>query len=301
MPFNSQSLSRSRRRRGGSAAATDGGRRWKIVGTLAVAGLIVGGGLGVAAATTGSSGGTAGSPGTISCPTVADKLPAPPAAAKAEVDRNLALLNTQLSEANNRLVSSVGQGGANFVQNAIVGPLKGKRDATIDRIRIAYNRQGVVVSGLEGLGTCSVDGSGVAAPAEPEEVPAAPPAGGDNAGGNNAGGNNAGGNNAGGNNAGAGAGTVNCPTVADKLPAVPAAAQAEVTRNLALLETQIAEADARIANSVGQGGANFVQNAVIGPLKGKRDATIDRIRIAFNRQGVVVSGLDGLGTCSVNS
>jgi len=53
----------------------------------------------------------AASPGTANCPAVAPSLPAIPASAKAEVDRNLALLNTQISEANTRLANTVGQGG----------------------------------------------------------------------------------------------------------------------------------------------------------------------------------------------
>ncbi|MDP4506446.1 hypothetical protein Q9G87_31070, partial [Nonomuraea sp. G32] len=51
----------------------------------------------------------------IVCPGVADKLPQIPATAQAEVDRNLALLDKQLQEANDRLARSVGQGGPNFV------------------------------------------------------------------------------------------------------------------------------------------------------------------------------------------
>src|SRR6266700_6092031 len=77
--------------------------------------------------------------------------------------------------------------------------------------------------------------------------------------------------------------TVNCPTVADKLPTIPAAAQAEVQRNLTLLQTQINEANTRLASSVGQGGPNFVQNAILGPLADKRTATLERIAIAIGR------------------
>ncbi|MEU7834969.1 hypothetical protein [Nonomuraea sp. NPDC049129] len=71
---------------------------------------------------------------------MADKLPEIPAAAKAEVDRNLALLETQIQEANNRLANSAGQGGPNFVRNAILSPLASKRCATPDRIAIAIGR-----------------------------------------------------------------------------------------------------------------------------------------------------------------
>src|ERR1041384_3829769 len=53
-----------------------------------------------------------------------------------------------------------------------------------------------------------------------------------------------------------------CPSPLSALSAVPAAAQAEVTRELANLDKQIAEANTRLANSVGQGGPDFVQNAI---------------------------------------
>src|SRR5688572_31645579 len=43
----------------------------------------------------------------------------------------LANLDKQIAEANNRLRTSAGQGGPNFVQNAIVGPLKDKRVAAL--------------------------------------------------------------------------------------------------------------------------------------------------------------------------
>lgn len=79
--------------------------------------------------------------------------------------------------------------------------------------------------------------------------------------------------------------TVNCPAVKGALPAIPAQAQAEVDRNLALLDTQIAEANRRLANTVGQGGPNFVNNAIPGPLTDKRVAVIDRIVLDFTRTG----------------
>src|SRR6185312_5869829 len=79
------------------------------------------------------------------------------------------------------------------------------------------------------------------------------------------------------------AGTITCPSVADKLPAIPAQAQAEVARNLQLLDTQIAEANRRLVTSRGEGGPNFVNNAILGPLKDKRFATINRIATAIGR------------------
>ncbi|MFI2201246.1 hypothetical protein ACH47Z_10800 [Streptomyces sp. NPDC020192] len=245
----------------------------------------------------------AASPGTITCPDVASKLPAVPASAQAEVNRNLTLLQTQIQEANTRLQNTVGQGGPNFVNNAILGPLKDKRVSTIDRIAIAIGRKGTKPTGLDSLAACALNAGGANA-------------GGANTGNANAGGANAGGANAGGGTASngtagqqaggaaasgnTGAGTITCPDVASKLPAVPASAQAEVNRNLTLLQTQIQEANTRLQNTVGQGGPNFVNNAILGPLKDKRVSTIDRIAIAIGRKGTKPTGLDSLAACTLN-
>ena len=91
---------------------------------------------------------------------------------------------------------------------------------------------------------------------------------------------------------------ITCPDVAGQLPAIPAQAQAEVQRNLDLLDTQIAEADNRLATSAGEGGANFVQNAILGPLEDKRVATINRIATAIGRTADKPQGLDALAPCT---
>ncbi|MEU9022717.1 DUF1996 domain-containing protein [Actinomadura sp. NPDC048394] len=128
--------------------------------------LVAGGGLAVASlaavgvAPAGASTPTASRAQTITCPTVADRLPAVPAQAKAEVDRNLAQLDTQIKEANARLTSSAGQGGPNFVQNAILGPLKDKRVATINRIATAIGRVAQRPAGLDALAPCTLTGAG---------------------------------------------------------------------------------------------------------------------------------------------
>jgi hypothetical protein len=261
---------------------TQGGLpRWKVsalIGGVTLA--VFGAGLGVALADTNDA-------ATIVCPSVADKLPAIPAQAQAEVDRNLALLNTQIAEANKRLATSAGEGGPNFVQNAILGPLADKRASTIDRIAIAIGRVNAKPTGLDSLATCALS-TDAAPPAEATTAPpaeattappvketTAPPA--DNA----------------------AAGSIVCPAVADQLPAIPAQAQAEVDRNLALLDTQIAEANKRLATSAGEGGPNFVQNAILGPLKDKRAATLDRIAIAIGRHADRPQGLDALAGCQL--
>ncbi|MCW2874897.1 hypothetical protein [Actinacidiphila oryziradicis] len=95
--------------------------------------------------------------------------------------------------------------------------------------------------------------------------------------------------------------TVGCPSVNGALPAVPAQSQAEVTRNLALLDTQITEANNRLAGTVGQGGPNFINNAIRGPLKDKPSSTINRIDLAFSRQGATApTGLNALAGCALS-
>ena len=268
-------------RRPGRFAGIRVGRRWQIAGVVAVAVTVVGVGLGVASASESTV-------PTVVCPGVAAALPTVPAQSQAEVERNLALLNTQIAEANNRLKTTVGQGGPNFIQNAILGPLKDKRVSTIDRIVISIGRHAAKPTLDENaLATCNLNQAGGVSASEPTTVPtAAAGASGSGASGTDA----------------AGAQTITCPSVADKLPAIPAQSQAEVERNLALLNTQIAEANNRLKTSVGQGGANFVQNAILGPLKDKRVSTIDRIVISIGRHAAKPT-LDeqGLGTCTLSS
>jgi hypothetical protein len=95
---------------------------------------------------------------------------------------------------------------------------------------------------------------------------------------------------------------VRCPSVQDRLPAVPAAAAAEVDRNLAELRQQIAEANARIAEIVRNpvGDPNFIQNTVLGPLRDRRIATLDRIAIAIGRVAARPTNLAELAPCALN-
>ncbi|MEG8278491.1 hypothetical protein [Streptomyces sp. AHA2] len=248
----------------------------------------------------GSTARTLAGPGTITCPDVRSKLPAVPASARAEVDRNLALLDTQLREAGTRLANTAGQGGPNFVQNAILGPLKDKRVATVNRIATAIGRTAARPQGLDTLAACTLNGAGTDAG---NGRAGRPQAGGgtQNAGnaGNGGNANNGGNGGNGGNAANGGAGTITCPDVRSKLPAVPASARAEVDRNLALLDTQLREAGTRLANTAGQGGPNFVQNAILGPLKDKRVATVNRIATAIGRTAARPQGLDTLAACTL--
>ncbi|WP_239164834.1 hypothetical protein [Actinoplanes palleronii] len=252
-------------------------RRWRGFAIAGVAVAVAGVGLGVANAATSEA------VPTVNCPQVAPALPAVPASAKAEVERNLALLNTQIQEANKRLSTSVGEGGVNFIQNAILGPLKDKRASTIDRIAISIGRTAAKPNlPVDSLATCALNqnGGGNAAP-EPTAVPAATGAAGSTGG-------------------TAAAPTVNCPDVKINV-AIPASAQAEIDRNLALLQTQIKEANNRLATTIGQGGVNFIQNAILGPLEDKRFATINRMETAIGRQAAKPDlNAEGLSACSLN-
>ncbi|MEV6345089.1 hypothetical protein [Actinoplanes sp. NPDC051851] len=124
-------------------------RRWQIAAVAGVVVTLVGVGLGVASAATSTP--------TVNCPEVKINV-AIPSQAQAEVASNLKLLQTQIDEANARIVSTQGQGGANFIQNAILGPLKDKRFATINRIETAISRNAAKPDlNAEGLSACTLN------------------------------------------------------------------------------------------------------------------------------------------------
>jgi hypothetical protein len=131
----------------------------------------------------GTGGATAGALA-VACPDVVSRLPQVPDRARAEVDRNLNALQTQITEADQRLAAEGNRGDA-FIRNAILGPLASKRRATLDRITIAIDRFGPRPRGLANLATCQVQ-----------------PVDNTNGGNNGGGGNNNGGNNGGNNNGG---------------------------------------------------------------------------------------------------
>ena len=98
--------------------------------------------------------------------------------------------------------------------------------------------------------------------------------------------------------------TISCPDVGQKLTSVPTAARAGVDKELALLDKQITEAYARLASTrqAQTNDASFVQNAIVGPLKDKRSATIDRIRIDITRVGGSFnSSLSQLAACTTQT
>jgi hypothetical protein len=90
-----------------------------------------------------------------------------------------------------------------------------------------------------------------------------------------------------------------CPNPVQAIGAVPAAAQAGVAQELGNLDKQLAEANKRLVDTVGQGGPNFVQNAILGPLADKRKSTLDRIAIDIGRVAAKPQGLDQFVTCAL--
>ncbi|MGP4086896.1 DUF1996 domain-containing protein [Streptomyces sp. KR55] len=94
--------------------------------------------------------------------------------------------------------------------------------------------------------------------------------------------------------------TINCPDVGQKLTDVPEGARQGVAKELALLDRQITDAYTRLAETrqAQAGDASYVDNAILGPLKSKRVATLDRIGININRAGgEAPQGLDQLAQC----
>lgn len=137
--------------------------------------------------------GTVGTGTAVACPDVAAKLPQVPNRARAEVDRNLAQLQTQIAEADRRLAAEGNKGEA-FIRSAILQPLAGKRRAVLDRITTAIDRVGPRPQGLAQLAECQVQPTGgTGGNNGGGTTPTTTPGGGNNGGGNNGGGNNGGG------------------------------------------------------------------------------------------------------------
>lgn len=93
-----------------------------------------------------------------------------PEQARAEVDKELALLDEQIAKAYQRLSESAQQiqQDSGFADNAIMNPLKEKRGATLERIAIAIDRVGDRPEGLDALAACTVRDSGNQAPEQGE-------------------------------------------------------------------------------------------------------------------------------------
>jgi hypothetical protein len=187
------------------------------------------------------------------------------------VNQDLDLLDRQIAEANQRLVGAQDKISPDFVNNAILGPLRGKRTAALDRIATAIGRTTERPANLLQLAGCdlSYDGAHKAhgQSAGKRGVTVTP--------------------------------AVSCPTVRGQLPGVPAPALTEVNRNLDLLDRQIAEANQRLVTTQGQGAAG--DDAVLGQLRRQRTEALDRIAAAIGRSGGRPTGLQQLAPCTMTN
>ncbi|MEU8664707.1 DUF1996 domain-containing protein, partial [Actinoplanes philippinensis] len=211
----------------------------------------------------------------VACPTVGDRLPAVPARVRAAVDRRLAELDALTAAADRRMAASRGRIDP-ALNRQVLDDLRIRRAGLIRGIGDTLASAGARPAGLVSLVDCDVSYDGLHAAMRgadhADSVKAARDA----------------------------TPQVQCPTVRDRLPGVPDRAVAEVNRNLDELDRQITEANQRLLDTRGQGGPAFVDNAVLGPLKAKRTAVLDRIAIAISRQASRPQGLDRLAACTLN-
>jgi hypothetical protein len=90
------------------------------------------------------------------CPDPRAAVEPVPAPARAEVDRELTAMGTQIADANRRLRTQDNPSDPDFVQNAILGPLASQRIASLDRIAITVGRYGPRPTGLDRFAPCAV-------------------------------------------------------------------------------------------------------------------------------------------------
>ncbi|GAA2520976.1 hypothetical protein Ahu01nite_075670 [Winogradskya humida] len=209
----------------------------------------------------------------VTCPSVRNRLPAVPAQAKRAVDNRLAELDRGYAAANERMATGKGRIDARL-NSSVLADLRDQRTALIKGISDSIAAAGGGrTSGMISLVECDTnyDGMHVAMRHTVASVKAGLAAN----------------------------QQVQCPTVRDKLPGIPTAALDEVNRGLTELDRQISEANERLVTTRGQGGKNFVDNAILGPLKAKRTAVLDRISIAISRRAARPQGLEKLAGCTV--
>ncbi|MEJ8641355.1 DUF1996 domain-containing protein [Streptomyces sp. MS1.HAVA.3] len=87
--------------------------------------------------------------------------------------------------------------------------------------------------------------------------------------------------------------TIDCPDVGEKLTAVPDQAKAEVDKNLAQLDDQVADAYRKLAAGEAKG------DALLGQLKGQRDKTIAGMVDAIGRSAERPQQLASLSACTM--
>ncbi|MGW0816851.1 DUF1996 domain-containing protein [Streptomyces viridiviolaceus] len=94
--------------------------------------------------------------------------------------------------------------------------------------------------------------------------------------------------------------TIDCPDVGQQLSEVPDRARGEVDGELSTLDSQITDAYQRLATTrdAQARDGQFVRNSILGPLKDRRKAIIDRIQLEIDRAGGNADDdLDDLAEC----
>ncbi|MFB9238787.1 DUF1996 domain-containing protein [Plantactinospora siamensis] len=215
----------------------------------------------------------AATPGAVVCPSARTRMPAVPAAAKAVVDRQLALLDRLQAAADQRIAAA--RGVDTRLNNDLLRRLRAGRVQALTRISDAIRAAGGQrPAGMVSLTECDVSYDGIHARLHANHTASAPAGG-------------------------VASPQVRCPTVRDRLPGVPPQAVAEVNRGLDELDRQISEANQRLVTTRGQGGPNFIDNAILGPLAAKRAAVLDRIATSIGRAAARLGGLDALAACTL--
>ncbi|WP_327367004.1 DUF1996 domain-containing protein [Streptomyces sp. NBC_01217] len=99
---------------------------------------------------------------TIDCPDVGNELPDVPDQARGEVDRELAAMDTQITDAYRQFADRRDEisRDPNLAENAVLDPLKDKRTASIDRIATAIERDADRPEQLDALAPCSLRADG---------------------------------------------------------------------------------------------------------------------------------------------
>ncbi|BCJ47442.1 hypothetical protein GCM10010168_18000 [Actinoplanes ianthinogenes] len=212
-----------------------------------------------------------GTSGAVVCPAVRDRLPAVPDSAKASVAGLLSELDRMEASADRRILAVKGVNAD--LNNEVLRKLGADRTTALTRMGDAIRRAGGRwPSRMVSMADCDISYDGVHEVLHTAGAKAAPVA----------------------------TPQIHCPGVRDKIPGVPAPALAEVDRSLDELDRQISEADERLVATRGQGGAAFVDNAILGPLKAKRIAVLDRIATAIGRTTARPDGLEKLAGCTLD-
>jgi hypothetical protein len=96
-----------------------------------------------------------------------------------------------------------------------------------------------------------------------------------------------------------GAMTITCPDVGTKLSSVPQRARSAVDKQLARMDTQVADAYGKLAARGGQADQDWVRTRVLDPLASMRRASLDGIAREMGGGSRQAQGLAAMAVCTV--